>query len=400
MFDKLFDIHERGMMLTTAKIKAIKTPGWYAVDTTLYLRVAPGGSKQFVQRLVVRGKRIDMGLGGWPLTSLDEARERAFRSRKIARDGGNPVAERKERASIPTFAKAVQEVVALHQSTWKNPKQKKREWETSFALHVLPVLGDMLVSDIEASHVLRVLEPLWSTKNETGQKVKRRISAVLDWCVTSGLRLDNPVSSVTVVLPKVKRQGNYKAIPHEQVAGAIQKIHGGTAHLSTRSCFEFVVLTATRSQEGRGAQWAEVDLAKKIWTVPGSRTKTGRDFRVPLSHRAVEILEDQKARTGDSPLVFPSPSGKVMSDATMSKMVRVAGIAGVPHGFRASFRSWCADMNINREIAESCLAHVVQGTEGRYQRSDLFRQRAIVMQKWSDYLNRATAKQSKVVHLR
>ena len=384
----------RSKRLTIGEIKTLTQPGMYADGgmPTLFLRVNPSGSKQWVQRIFCDGRQIALGLGGLNYTTLEEARDKAYATRKAIRNGGNPVAERKRRASMPTFAEAVEKVIALHAPTWKNPKQKRQEWTTSFSLHVLPVLGDMRVSDIEAKDVLRVVSPIWLEKNETAQKVKRRISAVLDWSVTHGFRRDNPVSSLAVSLPKFKGKGNFKMIPHEDVAAAIAKTSACTAYTSTKACFEFSVLTAVRSQEARGMQWDELDLDKRIWEVPGERTKTNRAFRIPLSHRAMDILTEQKQIAGDSPLVFPSPSGKVMSDATVSKMVRVCGIPAVPHGFRASFRSWCADMNINREIAELSLGHVVAGVEGRYQRSDVLRRRAVVMQKWSDYLSGTEAK--------
>ena len=145
-------------------------------------------------------------------------------------------------------------------------------------------------------------------------------------------------------------------------------------------------------------QWSELDLQKKVWTIPGERTKTGRAFRLPLSSRALHVLQEQKTVAGDSPFVFPSLYGKVLSDATLSKMVRQCGISAVPHGFRSSFRSWCADVNIERELAESCLAHTVQGTEGRYQRSDLFERRRVVMERWADYVTKKAP--AKVVSLR
>ena len=377
--------------LSAARIKSLVKPGLYGDGGTLHLRVAGGGSRSWVQRLVIRGRRTDIGLGGYPLVNLREAREKAFLNRKIARDGGDPLSERQRRESVPTFADALQTVIALHEGTWKDKGRTREHWQNSMKHYVLPSLGRMRVSDIEARDVLRIVGPLWTVKHEMAQKVKRRISAVMEWAVVNGYKVDNPVNAIKLALPKADNlKGHFKMIPHDQVAAAIEKTRASTAYVSTKRCFEFSILTATRSQEARGMQWSEINMEKAVWEIPGSRTKTGKAFRVPLSSRALEILKEQKAVVGDSLLVFPAPRGSVMSDATMSKMVRQANIDGVPHAIaRACFRSWAADANFSREIAEACLAHVTKGTEAAYQRSDLFNRRRSVMQQWADYVTGA-----------
>ena len=377
--------------LTFKKIQALNVPGLYGDGGTLFLRVAPRGSKQWVQRLVIRKKRQDLGLGGFPLTSLNEAREKAFHNRKSARNGGDPVSERRQRENVPTFAEALEKVIQLHEGTWKDKGRTREQWHNTMRLYVFPSLGRMRVSDIDARDVLRIVGPLWTEKNETAMKIKRRVSVVMDWAVMHGYRTDNCVTALKGNLPKADSlKGHYKMIPHEDVAAAIAKTKASTAYPSTIACFEFSVLTASRSQESRGAKWEEMNFRSATWDIPGTRTKTGKAFRVPLSRRAVKILEDQKARTGDSPLVFPAPRGGMLSDATVSKMVRTCQIQGVPHAIaRACFRSWCADSNISREVAEACLAHTVQGVEGAYQRSDLFERRRSVMQQWADYVTGA-----------
>ena len=234
----------RAKRLTLQDVRTLREPGMHADlgTPTLFLRVTPSGSKQWVQRIFCQGKQISLGLGGVSYTTLEQARDKATETRKAIRSGSDPLAERKQRASVPTFAQAVQKVIALHQGSWKNPKQKRQEWQTSFDLHVLPTLGHLRVSDIEAGDVLRVVSPIWLEKNETAQKIKRRISAVLDWSVTNGLRRDNPVSSVAAALPKFKGKGNYKAIAHEEVGRRplrkrFARVHG--AYTSTKACFEF-----------------------------------------------------------------------------------------------------------------------------------------------------------------
>ena len=372
--------------LTYAKVKSLTKPGFYGDGGTLYLRIAPGGSKQWVQRLVIRGRRHDLGLGGWPLVSLQEAREAAFENRKQARQGKDPLAA-KHLEAAPTFEDALEKVILLHQPTWKDGGRTANSWRACLKQYAMPKIGRRRVSEITAADVLDIVGGIWTDRHETAKKVKRRLGAVLAWAVTQGYRSDNPVQAITVALPKADNlKGHFKAIPHEEVRTAIETVRASQAHPSTIRCFEFLILTAARSGEARLMTWDEVDLRKRTWIVPAARTKTGKEHRVPLSTRACEILRESQAGS-QSPLVFSSARGKALSDATISKLVRQNGINGVPHAIaRACFRSWCADVNVSREVAEACLAHVVKGVEGAYQRSDLFERRRSVMQKWSDYV--------------
>ena len=375
--------------LTYVKIKSLTKPGSYGDGGTLYLRIAPGGSKQWVQRLVIRGRRHDLGLGGWPLVSLQEAREAAFENRKQARRGEDLLAA-KHREAAPTFEEALEKVIRLHQPTWKDGGRTANSWRACLRQYAMPKIGRKRVPDITAADVLDIVGSIWTARHETAKKVKRRLGAVLAWAVTQGYRADNPVQAIMVALPKADNlKGHFKAIPHEEVRTAIETVQASQAHPSTIRCFEFLILTATRSGEARLMRWPEVDLRKRTWIIPAARTKTGKEHRVPLSSRACEILRASQTSRA-SALVFPSARGKALSDATISKLVRENGIKGVPHAIaRACFRSWCADMNVSREVAEACLAHVVKGVEASYQRSDLFERRRSVMQKWSDYVTGA-----------
>ena len=372
--------------LTYVKIKSLTKPGSYGDGGTLYLRIAPGGSKQWVQRLVIQGRRHDLGLGGWPLVSLQEAREAAFENRKQARRGQDPLTAR-QREAAPTFEEALEKVIRLHQPTWKDGGRTADSWRACVKQYAMSRIGRKRVSDITAADVLDIVGSIWTDRHETAKKVKRRLGAVLAWAVTQGYRADNPVQAITVALPKADNlKGHFKAIPHEEVRTAIETVRASQAYPSTIRCFEFLILTATRSGEARLMTWNEVDLRKRTWIIPANRTKTGKEHRVPLSSRACEILRESQT-SHESAFVFPSARGKALSDATISKLVRENGINGVPHAIaRACFRSWCADVNVSREVAEACLAHVVKGVEASYQRSDLFERRRSVMQKWSDYV--------------
>ncbi|MDE0503461.1 MAG: tyrosine-type recombinase/integrase [Candidatus Poribacteria bacterium] len=375
--------------LTFAKIKSLTKPGSYGDGGTLYLRIAPGGSKQWVQRLVIRGRRHDLGLGGWPLVSLQEAREAAFENRKQARRGEDLLATR-QREAAPTFEEALEKVIKLHRPTWKDGGRTADSWRACLKQYAIPRIGRRQVSEITAADVLDIVGNIWTDRHETAKKVKRRLGAVLAWAVTQGYRSDNPVQAITATLPKADNlKGHFKAIPHEEVGTAIETVRASQANPSTIRCFEFLILTATRSSEARLMTWDEVDLRKRTWVIPAARTKTGKEHRVPLSSRACEILREAQT-SRESALVFPSARGKALCDATISKLVRENGINGVPHAIaRACFRSWCADVNVSREVAEACLAHVVKGVEASYQRSDLFERRRLVMQKWSDYVTGA-----------
>ena len=375
--------------LTAAKVRAITEPGMHGDGGTLFLCVAPGGSKSWIQRITINGKRHDMGLGGWPLTSLAEAREQAFENRKFARAGGDPLAL-KRRPDVPTFREAVEKVIGFHEPTWKDGGKTAKLWRATLRDYALPKIGHKRVSDITSADVLSVVSAIWNTKHETARKVKRRIGTVLKWAMVQGYRGDNPVEALSVALPKAdNHKGHFRTIHHSNVAEAVSVVRESGANPATVLAYEFLTLTACRSSEVRFATWEEVNLDTRTWIIPSERMKAAREHRVPLSSRALAILNEARVRFGESVLIFPASGNGAISDATLSKLSRENDIQGTPHGMRAAFRSWCADANFSREIAEACLAHVVKGVEGAYQRSDLFERRRSVMQKWADYVTGA-----------
>ena len=266
--------------------------------------------------------------------------------------------------------------------------------------YAYPKIGDMTVDAIEPADVMRCLLPIWNSKRETARKTRQRIGTVLKWAVAEGHRTDNPAGdALGAALPRTGHQTTHqRALAHRDVAAAVAKVRESGALIATKLCFEFLVLTACRSREVREATWAEVDFEDCVWTVPSSRTKTGREHRVPLSDRAVEVLREAEA-IRQNVRVFPSATGRAMSDSTVSKLVRELGIEAVPHGFRSTFRDWCGEMTSTpREVAEAALAHQVgSSVELAYARSSLFDKRRVLMQQWATYLNR---KPGKVVQLR
>ncbi len=357
----------------------------------LYLRVQPTGSRNWVQRIVIRGRRRDIGLGGFPLVSLREAREQAFVNRKVARSGGDPVAEKRRADGIPTFAEAAERVWKDKNRGWRHP-QHARDWMSSLRRHALPHLGRMPVSDISSAEMLGTLGRIWHVRPSTARRVRQRISAVMDWAIAMQFRTDNPCDRLGHVLGQQQDQVRHmQALPHREVAAAIRAMWSSGATDAVKLTFEFLVVTAARSGEVRGARWAEIDMKARVWTIPATRMKSKREHRVPLSGRAVEILQAaRKLGGGRRRFVFPSKGDKPISVTRLPRMLHSLNVAAVPHGFRSSFRDWTAEETDHpREVVEAALAHAVANrTEAAYARSDLFERRRRLMDEWADYLDR------------
>ena len=376
--------------LTNARVRHAR-PGKHYDLNGLFLFVEPGGSRRWVQRIVIQGKRRDLGLGSYPLVSLAEAREAAADNRKVARAGGDPTARASD-SIVPTFAEAADRVIEMHTPGWKNGGKTAKQWHASLRDYAMSRIGARRVSDITSAEVMSILLPIWSTKPVTAKKVRGRIGAIMKWSIANGFRDDNPAGdAVGAALPKNGAvPAHFRALPHGEVAGALARVRASGAYRATVLAFEFLVLTACRSGDVRGATWDEIDLENAVWAIPGERMKVHRAHRVPLSSGARAVLVQSEELTDRSNLVFPSVTGRALSDSTISKLVRENGIAAVPHGFRSSFRDWCGECSgAPREVAEAALAHAVGGVEGAYARSDLFERRRTLMQAWSDYLGYA-----------
>ena len=378
--------------LTAVEAKSINTPGAYRAGETLYLNVAPGGSKSWVQRLTVHGRRCDIGLGGFPLISLAEAREAAFQNRKLARAGGDPLAE-KRKARIPTFREAAEKTFEANRARWRSEKTAKN-WQQGMAKHVLPVLGALRVDRIKREDVLRILTPIWTAIPEVARKQRNRIRTVLSWCQAHGFIEHNVAGEVIdgalPAMPAVKQ--HYRALPYREVAAALETVEMSGASLAARLCFRFLVLTATRSGEARGATWSEIDLEATEWRIPGSRMKAGAEHRVPLTDASLAVLEQARILCDKSDLIFPSSMrpGTPMSDMTLTKVLRTTGLAGraTVHGFRSSFRDWAGERtNTAHAVMELSLAHAVgSAVEQAYARSDLLAKRRRLMEQWAAYI--------------
>ena len=273
----------------------------------LYLLVRPTGSRSWVQRLVIRGQRRDLGLGGFPLVSLKEAREEAFANRKLARAAGDPLAEKRRATGMLTFAAAAERVWNDKNPGWRHP-QHAQDWMSSLTRYVLPHIGKMPVCDVTSADVLDTLRRIWHVRPATARRVRQRIGAVMDWAIALEFRTDNPCDRLGPVLgPQQDLVQHMRALPHAEVAAAIRTVWASGATTAVKLAFEFLVLTAARSGEVRGARWAEIDLSVRVWTIPATRMKAKRVHRIPLSGRAAQILEAARALgDGRGPLVFPS----------------------------------------------------------------------------------------------
>ena len=384
-------------MLTHKQVQSLHKPGWYGEGRGghgLTLVISPKGVKSWVQRLRFNGKLNNIGLGSVKEVSLAKARKMAAKNHKRTRKGKAPKSYR-QFLSQParkggkggfTFAKAAEETIVALSSGWKHPETMARQWRQTLGLYAA-ALSPVAVADIRPKDVLAVVEPIWAGKRETAKAVLQRICKVLDRVTVQGHREYSIIpAQVTAALPaNGHKTKHHAALTHGEVGKALASINLADAMRSARMAMQFLVLTATRSAETTGARWQEIDLEGKVWVIPASRMKAKREHRVPLSTRAMAILQAAKKAYGDTGLVFPGKGGRVLSGDTLRNLAKPH--KATVHGFRSSFRDWAAETGVAREVAEACLAHKEQNqTVAAYARTDLLEQRQGVMQDWADYL--------------
>jgi integrase len=423
--------------LTARFVETVTAPGKYHDGQGLILRVQPNGAKQWVQRITIRGKRCELGLGSPPAIPLATARKLALEYRGAALMGRDPAQERRDARAGLTFEAAVDQYLTAKLDEFRNEKHKA-QWRSTLDTYARPALGPKLVAEITLQDVLRVLEPIWQGKTETASRLRGRIEAVLSWATVAGHRTgDNPATwkgNLSEILPKPGKV----AKADNQPALALGDVPRWWADLARREgmaarALEFLTLTAARSGEVRGMTWDEIDFGGQgktektdtplatiattaTWNIPASRMKAGRAHRVPLTAVAVAILK-RIPRHEDSPFVFHAPKGGQLSDMTLSAVMRrmqeaeeKAGRAGfldprnrrpaVPHGLRSTFRQWAAEKGFPRDMAELALAHHI-GTEVErsYQRSDLLERRRDMMAAWAAFLRGEVEAEGNVVKL-
>ena len=365
-------------------------PGKYFDRDGLYLRVRTSGRKYWEHCLRVNGRRRTKGLGPFPVVTLEEAKHLARLNLVAVHEGTDPFAQGRT-APVPTVDELYPIVIDELSSKWRRPTEAK-QWRRLFENHVCPRIGKRLVCDLKRRDLLKVLSSIWSTKHATALKVRVCLNALFDYAVDAGYLETNLVDDALIdALPKVPRNKSHlPAAPHAKIVTVLTAVERSDASAATKLSLRFQVLIAARLGEVRDARWSDIDFAKRVWAIPAHRMKADEEHTVPLPSQAFAILNKARLLGGANDLVFPSPRGGILSNGTHSKLVRELGFKWVPHGFRSSFRNWCAMSAVPREVAEACLAHNVGNeVEGAYARSSLLERRRPVMQKWADYLDEA-----------
>lgn len=396
--------------LTPLAVKSAK-PGRHADGDGLYLYVKDTGARSWLFRFMLNGKARDIGLSRCPETiellrqtggnelTLAQARDVAAIYRMKVRAGIDPLAERDRlaqekaaaeqaaRASQVTFRTTAEAYIKANASAWRNAKHRQ-QWQNTLTQYVYPVIGDLPVAEVKTAHVLQIIEPIWTEKPETARRVRGRIETVLDAAKARGFREgENPArwrGHIAQVLPMRSRlsRGHHKALPYSEVPHFLAQLR--SKETIAAWALEFTILTACRTSEVLGATWAEVDLLRELWTIPAVRMKAGKDHRVPLSKRAVEILK--LAKQLDQPWLFPGHD-KQLSSMAMAMLLRRMKVASTVHGFRSSFRDWAAECTgYSHEVCEMALAHTIGNrVEAAYRRGDLFDKRRKLMADWAAY---------------
>jgi integrase len=384
--------------LSAVAVRNKSAPGLYADGGGLYLQVTEAGAKTWIYRFMLNGRRRDMGLGAVHTVTLAEAREEARRCRQLARDGVDPIDNRKaarlsalaKAATTMTFKQCAEAYIRAYEAGWRNPKHAA-QWTSTLEHYAHPVMGELSVATVDTGLVMKVLEPIWSTKTETASRVRGRIEAILDWAIVRKYREgENPArwkGHLDHLLParaKVQKAGHHAALPYDQMADFMKTLRAvdGTA----ARALEFAILTAARTGEVLGANWAEIDLEKHLWVIPPQRMKAGREHRVPLSYAAMTVLKALNGREG--PVFKGGKADKPLSNmALLMTLRRMKRTDLTAHGFRSTFRDWVAECtDFPHEVAEMALAHAVgDKVEAAYRRGDLFEKRRKLMDEWAQY---------------
>ena len=416
--------------LTDAFVRGVTAPGRYgdggrgSFGLSLLVKESKGGLLKNWQRRCLKkdGKPTSRGLGVYPSVTLDQARQLAFYYalegkpavvRAILGATDEQLAERltpkrieltaqatfapmtsevavDRELRLPTFRQTFIETVEVRARGYAEGSKTEKQWKNLFDAYIPRLLADRAIEEVTARDLHASLAIVWHEKPPTAKKLNQVLKATFDNAISRELIDADPWERAKKGLGQLKDKGkNQESLPHSEVGAAIRTVRETSAGLTTKAAFEFLVLTAARSGEARGADWSEIDWDNRTWTVPASRMKGKRVHRVPLSGAAMAVLESAREMTGGIGLIFPSDKGKPLSDSTLSKLVRENGIRAVPHGFRASFRTWAAECSdVPREIAEFALGHVEgSAAELAYRRTDYYERRRDLMEQWGTYVD-------------
>ena len=403
--------------LAPIDIGRITKPGYNPVGTVpgLYLSVTENGARSWVLRIKVGTKRREIGLGPYPAVTVAKAHSKARETREMAGQGVDPVENKKanlsalkaEQAKAITFESAAKSYIKAIESEWRNAKHGA-QWSATLENYAYPKIGKMLVKDVGLPHVLSVLEPIWRDKTVTASRLRGRVESVLNWATTRGYRTgENPArwrGHLDNLLPAPNKIKGEEHHPPVQVtdAGAFMRDLRAKDSMGARA-LEFTMLTAARSGEVRGAVWSEIDMEAALWTIPAGRMKAGVEHREPLCDVSIALLK-ALPKIGGSELVFTSPRGGMLSDMTMSKLMKGMGYkakdgrTAVPHGLRGTFKVWAHERtSYPREVIEMALSHKTENkVEAAYFDSDLLNKRARLMAEWATFLSKVEVKGSAV----
>ena len=387
-------------------VETVTEIGYHRCDRGLYLQVARSGTKSWLFRYKspVTGKQREMGLGSVNLISLAAARDLALECRRQVLSGVDPIEERGrikrirqlEQARSITFKEAAEQCIASKKPEWKNAKHTQ-QWGNSLATYAYPVFGNLSVSDLDTDLVLKAIEPIWITKAETASRVRQRIETVWDWARArkyiegeNPARLRGHLDKILAKTAKVKRVKHHAAVPYNQIGSFIKKLRDRKG--SSALALEFMIFTAARTGEVRGARWQEIDLTTTVWTIPAHRMKAGQEHRVPLCDRAMEILNRIRSNYNSQEFVFPGwKAGTGLSDGAMLVLLKKMDVGPyTPHGFRSTFRDWAAEQahQFSNETIELALAHTIKNkAEAAYRRGDQLERRRKLMAAWNRFLD-------------
>jgi integrase len=381
--------------LSAIKVAKLKEPGLYEDGGGLRLIVTGKGTKRWALRVTIAARRVERGLGVWPTVSLEEARRKADRYRRAAKEGRDARLEEQQerRRRAVRFRDAFESFFEIRRQQLTNGKHVQ-QWLNTMRDYVFPAIGDRPVAAITAGEVIEVLKPIWFTKPETAARVLQRMRATFDSAILRGTREKaNPCIGVARELGTDHRKvRHHAALDWREVPAFVRDLCQRPTMPVTRLLFEFLILTAARSGEARGALWREIDCEARTWTIPGAdpitgrRMKAGRSHVVPLSGRALQILCEAR-KLHDGPVVFPGKKGQPLSDSTLSKLVRDAGVHGTPHGFRSAFKDWAAENGVRDEVSEAALAHADHDrVRAAYRRTRFLEERKELMERWAEFV--------------
>jgi integrase len=391
--------------LKALAVEKVSAPGTYADGGGLSLIVTDTGAKKWELRIAVRGRRRQLGLGVYPSVSLEDARSKATQIRLGASEGRDTVSELKgaERlATAPrrstTFRAAFEGYFEMKEQQLSNDKHKA-QWRSTMQAYVFPSIGKRPVAEITAAEVIDILKPIWNTRRETARRVLQRMRAVFEAAIVRGERDKAPptIGVATVLGSRNLKRDHHPAMPYAEVPAFVTRLRSLEGWAATRLAFEFLILTTSRSGEVRLANWTEIDLHNALWTVPAERMKARVEHVVPSAPRAMAILREARATYPTSDLVFPGTKrGLPLSDMTLTRVLRDAGLGGkaTPHGFRSSFKDWCAEVAKARdEVSEAALAHrIPDKVRAAYLRTRFLDERRPLMQGWARYIAKADKK--------